>query len=984
LKSNKLSRRLFSGILSVIVSAYSGYGTISAIADDEYSASQETLNAMANDYYTIDPIDTQMLSFSDYYDIYSGENRPDKTVEIFGTSYTSAVEGDFLTGSCGPEEDNRDDVLLWESADGSVTYDFEIEETGIYCVNMTYCPLISNSSDIELSMMIDGKVPYDTASRITLNRVWTNQQDIYKDSRGNQVRPTQIQTEMWCSSYFGDTDGLFNEPLFFMLEKGSHEVTFTSERANLAIESFRFCNPEVLPSYSEYTASVLASVSRENTPSNLFRIEGENAVFKSDSTLYPTYDNTNYHISPSDPRKVVYNTLGSGNWKKALQTVTWNISRDDIKNSGWYKIGIKARQNQMRGFSSNRRIYIDGEVICKELDDVKFRYDSDWSVVSPKSDGDYIYVYLDADTDHTLTMECVPGEIGDSLRKLDKSVTDLNTYYRKVLMITGPSPDKYTDYYVHEKIPELVGEFERISSELKTIQSDIEILSGSSGSEAAAIENMTVVLDKCTAKPLKIPPYLSQIKDGITSLSAWLRDYRDQPLEIDYIEFASADREFTSCKKNFGKSLNFGFKAFIGSFFEDYTTLSDVTGEEAIEVWVSLGRDQAQVVKEMTENQFMQETGIPVSVNLVVGGVVEATLAGKGPDVALFLGGEFPVNLASRGLLVDLTQFEDYDEVTSRFRKNAMTPYQYSEGTYGLPISQTFPMMFYRTDVLTELGYSNPPETWSNLIDMLPALQRNYMSVGLILPPTNISPATETGHTFAMFMLQNGMNYYNDAQTASTFNSSEAVRAFEQWTHFYTKYSFEQTYDAFSRFRTGEYPIVIANYTFFNQLEVASPEIKGLWDFCPVPGTEREDGTISHAANSNGAGAVIFDKVKNKENAWKFIKWFTETETQVQYASQIEGLLGTMGRFDTANTEALKQLSWSNDELSRLLAQQDELVEIPIIPSSYAVTRNIMNAFREVVNNGENPHDALLWYNRDINEEITRKRKNLGLSTDND
>lgn len=984
LKSNKLSRRLFSGILSAIVSAYSGYGTLSAFADDEYSASQETLSAMANDYYTIEPIDTQMLSFSDYYDIYSGENRPDKTVEIFGTSYTSAVGGDFLTGSCGPEEDNRDDVLLWESADGSVTYDFEIEETGIYCVNMTYCPLISNSSDIELSMMIDGKVPYDTASRITLNRVWINQQDIYKDSRGNQVRPTQIQTEMWCSSYFGDTDGLFNEPLFFMLEKGSHEVTFTSERANLAIESFRFCNPEALPSYSEYTASMQASVSRENTPSNLFRIEGENAVFKSDSTLYPTYDNTNYHISPSDPRKVVYNTLGSGNWKKALQTVTWNISRDDIKNSGWYKIGIKARQNQMRGFSSNRRIYIDGEVICKELDDVKFRYDSDWSIVSPKADGDYIYVYLDADTDHTLTMECVPGEIGDSLRKLDKSVTDLNTYYRKVLMITGPSPDKYTDYYVHEKIPELVGEFERISGELKMIQSDIETLSGSSGSEAAAIENMTVVLDKCTAKPLKIPSYLSQIKDGITSLSAWLRDYRDQPLEIDYIEFASADRKFTGCKKNFGKSFSFGFRSFIGSFFEDYTTLSDVTGEEAIEVWVSLGRDQAQVVKEMTENQFMQETGIPVSVNLVVGGVVEATLAGKGPDVALFLGGEFPVNLASRGLLVDLSQFEDYDEVTSRFQKNAMTPYQYSKGTYGLPISQTFPMMFYRTDVLTEIGYSNPPETWSNLIDMLPALQRNYMSVGLILPPTNISPATETGHTFAMFMLQNGMNYYNDAQTASTFNSSEAVRAFEQWTHFYTKYSFEQTYDAFSRFRTGEYPIVIANYTFFNQLAVASPEIKGLWDFCPVPGTEREDGTVSHAANSNGAGAVIFDKVKNKENAWKFIKWFTETDTQVQYAAQIEGLLGTMGRFDTANTEALKQLSWSNDELSRLLAQQVELVEIPIIPSSYAVTRNIMNAFREVVNNGENPHDALLWYNRDINEEITRKRENLGLSTDND
>ena len=551
-------------------------------------------------------------------------------------------------------------------------------------------------------------------------------------------------------------------------------------------------------------------------------------------------------------------------------------------------------------------------------------------------------------------------------------------------MITGPSPDQYTDYYVHEKIPELVSEFERISGELKQIQSDIEDLSGSSGSEASALENMTVILDKCTAKPLKIPSYLSQIKDNITSISSWMRDYRDQPLEVDYIEFASADKSFTSCDKKLGKSLSFSWNAFIGSFFEDYTTLSDVTGEDVIDVWVSLGRDQAQVVKEMAENQFMQETGIPISVNLVVGGVVEATLAGKGPDVALFLGGEFPVNLAARDLLVDVSEFDDYQEVTTRFQENAMTPYQYNGGTYGLPISQTFPMMFYRTDVLTELNYDNPPETWDDLIDMLPALQRNYMSVGLILPPTNISPATEAGHTFAMLLLQSGKNYYNDTQTASTFDSIEAVQAFEKWTDFYTKYSFVQTYDAFSRFRTGEYPIVIANYTFFNQLAVASPEIKGLWDFCQVPGTLREDGTVSHAANSTGSGAVIFKKVSNKENAWKFIKWFTETDTQVQYGTQIEGLLGTMGRFDTANVEALGQLSWSNDELARLRDQQEELVEIPIIPSSYAVTRNIMNAFREVVNNAENPRDTLVWYNRDINDEITRKRENLGLDTDKD
>lgn len=946
---------------------------IQAFSADE-TASPETLAAMREDYYSITDDDLRQISYSDYYDLYNTQPRPDCSVTIKGSEFDSVSGSGFSVGSYGSEDDVRDDLLLWQPESGEVSYKVDVPESGVYCIEIDYFPMKSGSPNIELSLRIDGETPYDTATRITLSKTWVNETEIRTDSRGNQIRPPQVQSGRWTSCFFGDIDGLFNEPLFFYLEKGVHTLSFSSEKAGIAIESLTLCNPEKPRSYADYKGS--ADIG--GTPSNLIRLEGENANFKSDSTLCPGYDNTTYLVSPSNPRKLVYNTLGGGNWKKALQSVTWTIPSEEIGSDGWYKIGIKSKQDQMRGFYSNRRIRIDGEVPCEELDCVKFFYDTDWCMVSPKTDsGDNVFVYLTADRDHTITLECTPGEIGDSLRRLDSIVADLNTAYRQIMMITGPAPDKYTDYYVHEKIPTIVDDLGRLSLQLKDVQRSIESLSDSAGSEAAALERMTVILDKCTEKPLRIPNYLAQIKDNITAISAWMRDYRDQPLEVDFIELATADRSFSSVKPKLGKSLAFSWNSFIGSFFEDYTTLSDVSGEDAVNVWVSLGRDQAQVVKEMTESRFMEEYDIPISINLVVGGVVEATLAGKGPDATLFLGGEFPVNLAARGLIADLSEMDGFDEAASHFQENALTPYTYNGGVYGLPISQTFPMMFYRTDVLAELGITSPPETWDELIDMLPALQRNYMNAGLILPSANISPATEAGHTFAMLMLQQGAGYYNDDLSASNLDSIEAVTAFEKWTDFYTDYSFVQTYDAFSRFRTGEYPIVIEDYTFFNQLAAASPEIKGLWNFCPVPGTVRDDGTVSHAANSSGSGAVIFNKCKNIDGAWKFIKWFTGTEAQVEFATQIEGLLGTMGRFDTANTEALEQLSWSADELDRLTAQRDELAEIPIIPSSYAVTRNIMNAFREVVNEGENPRDTLMWYNRDINEEIERKAAKL-------
>ena len=530
-----------------------------------------------------------------------------------------------------------------------------------------------------------------------------------------------------------------------------------------------------------------------------------------------------------------------------------------------------------------------------------------------------------------------------------------------------------------------------MSAELKNEQEIIEGLSDSSGSEATVLARLADVFDRCINKPHKIPDYISNssMKDNISAVSSWMREYRDQPLEIDFIELLPAfdgkgkKSEFTSVKENFFKSIAFSAKGFFGSFFEDYTVLSDSTADSVI-VWVGLGRDQPTVIKQLTESEFTPQTGIDVSINLVQGTIMEAVLAGKGPDVAMFVGGEFPVNLAIRDLLIPLDDMPDFDEVKSRFQETAMVHYTYDNQTYGIPIQRTFPMMFYRTDTLSEIGITEPPETWQDLIDMLPAIQRKYMQPGLILPANvngnAVAPSTEVGHTFAMLMLQSGQNYYNADQTATNFDTVAAVDAFDMWTKFYTTYNFDQVYDAFSRFRTGEAPIVIQNYcSFYNQLNVAAPEIKGAWDFCPVPGTRREDGTVSHAANSSGSGFIVLKDCKNPSGAWDYIKWFTDTDTMVTYGQNVEGVMGPLGRFESANVEALQRLNWSKSDLSKINAQLNELDEIPIIPSSYVVTRSIMNAFRAVVNDADNARETLRWYNKDINTEITRKRKNLGL-----
>lgn len=976
-------------IASALALALCVSASVPAFADSE-AADDSTLGtqATADDSATGDGSSAattrtdsiRQTSYTNYVKKYTDAARPDKTVEVLGKDYDPASVTDAQITVTTVDGEN--DVMQWANQEGSVSWTVNIPETGVYNIKMIYEALESNTNDVEFSLLIDGESPYATASRITLSKRWINESEIKQDSRQNDIRPGQISTPCWQETPLEDIDGLFNEPLEFYMEAGEHTITFESEKAEFAVKSFTFYQYEAPAAYTAPSDSDLTQAQGQK-----ITLEGETAAYKSSRTLYPTADKSSYLTSSangSSPTKTRYNTIGSGSWTQSTQTVTWEFNVD---KAGYYKIGIRGRQDQMRGMYSNRRLYVNGEVPCLEANQIKFYYDTDWSITTPKSEnGDDLYFYLQAGT-NTISLEAVPGEIGEIMGDLDELVYNINSYYRQIRQITGPDPDEYNNYMIDTAIPSIVPDFKEYAKTLRDKKAEIEKLSGSGGTEAETLEKMAIVLDKCIKKPDLIPEMMSQIKDNITSVSSFVNQYREQPLEVDMIEVATSDQDFTSCDKSFFGSLGFGFKGFIGSFFEDYNALSD-GDESAMECWVMLGRDNAEALQQLISSEYNPTAKTKINLKLVQGGIVEATFAGKGPDLALFMGGDFPIQLAARGVLTDLTTFSDFDEVKSRFADDATVLYQYNGGTYGLPCDQTFPMLFYRSDILSEYGIDPATDlnTWDGLLNCLPTLQRNYLEVGLILPvmtstggTTQVSAITEPGNTFAMLLLQQGLNYYNEEQTKTTFDTQEAVNAFDTWTKFYTTYSFQQTYDAFTRFRTGDMPVVIQNYTFYNQLSVAAPEIKGCWGFQPVPGTVQEDGTINHAANSNGSGAIIFTKAADQEGAWDFIKWFTSTDAQVKYGNNIESILGTMGRYATANEEALQQLSWTTSEVNLLLDQLNSQVEIPIIPASYGVTRNVMNAFRAVVNDYDNARDTLFWYNKDINDEITRKLEDLGL-----
>ena len=128
------------------------------------------------------------------------------------------------------------------------------------------------------------------------------------------------------------------------------------------------------------------------------------------------------------------------------------------------------------------------------------------------------------------------------------------------------------------------------------------------------------------------------------------------------------------------------------------------------------GPDQSTVLKTMIDDTFTPDKGIRVNVKLVAAeAILTAVVAGNGPDVVMSVSGWFAVNYAMRHAVEDLTQFADFEEVAADFQPSILEPLSWNDGTstgvYGLPETQNFNLLFYRTDVLEELGLGIP-NTW--------------------------------------------------------------------------------------------------------------------------------------------------------------------------------------------------------------------------------------------------------------------------------
>ncbi|MDF2542555.1 MAG: carbohydrate transporter substrate-binding protein family [Herbinix sp.] len=886
-------------------------------------------------------------------------------ISIDIVKYSDSASTDILQNQYGM---NGECILTEEG--GFVTYQVNVEQSGYYALQMEYFPIASKKIDIEKEVQINGELPYFEARDLILNRNWTDECSVREnyDQNGNEMSPKQIEIFDWITDTLKDGGGYYSDPMLFYLEKGLQEIKIVSLRESAAVRKMELIPKNILNSYNDVLKSYESEVSDHSKKSELVcLLEAEEPTKKSSPMLTPTYDRSSPFTSPYNTKVLVLNMIGGTRYKIPGQWLEYEI---DIPEDGLYKIGFRARQNTLSGAYSSRKLMIDGKVPFSEAENIRFDYSTSWQMISPQYEGKDCLFHLTAGK-HTLRLEATLGDMTKYLETVESSLTKLNKAYRQILTITGPTPDLYRDYYFTQEIPEVFSCFEEQQQILAQVRTDLIDSIGYRGENLAIFTKLDFLFNKVLKEPASLVKQLDNLETYIGALGTWDLIAREQPLDLDVIYIGEENYSFPKAEAGFFRKLGHEFKMFLNSFFTDFNSIQsgNESDEKSITVWTSASRDYVNILRRIIDDDFTPKTGIVVNLQLVApGALLPSVLAQIGPDVALSVSSSDVMNFAARGAIADLSGFPDIEEVKGRFKPSAIVPMAYNNGFYGLPETQTFPVMFYRKDVLAEMGLS-VPKTWDDVYIALREIQKRNMTFGL---KTGMS-------SYSMFLFQMGGGFYKENNRFSNVASDLNVSALRMQTDMFISYQLPQKYDFANRFRTGEMPIGIEDYTTYNLLSVFAPEIKGLWGFAEVPGVLREDGTVNHSASSAVTASVIMSDTKVPELAYDFISWLTSTDTQIQYGREAETILGTAGRYNSANVEAVKGLAWHSHELKILESQWDQIQGIPEVPGGYYTGRYMDFAFRDVVLQGQLPREVMMEYEDIINEEMSYKRLEFGL-----
>ena len=860
-------------------------------------------------------------------------------------------------------------------------------QAGYHHIQVTYEAMPIGRGDIIATLRIGDNDPIDTL--ITFRRFFQNESDAWRYQLGNQAAPRQLQAERATTQVLSYRAA---SPISFWLEQGSNTLIFDFlENEVRFVESPLAFPAEPMITYAQYQAQH-AGVPRSTAAMQI--IQAQDAVYRTSTALFPVNIRTCPLVTPYHPSRVVLNGIGGFSWRAEGQLIEWQVY---VPVAGMYRIALRYLQIENRNFSS-RALLINGEVPFAEAADLRFDYSSRFNArfLADRYSGEEFWFYLPAGY-NMIGLEVTLGAFASVVAEAESILFGLSRFYQDVIMITSTNPDRNRDYQIIAAIPDFRDRLYEYSNRVTQLMEYKESLGNTFGESMAILNRLRINVDRMHDGPVRVAQYLTEFQNSISALGLFVTMAQEQPLALDVLGVGGESADLFPARANIFRRIWHTIRAFLGSFTMDLSFTAEQDGlyddPIRVEVWIATGFDTFNMMGRIINEMFIPaHPHITIDLRLVDAGIIfPASLTGQGPDVVLMGNAAMPINFAFRGAAIDLRQFDDFEEVAARFSPAAIDTLSFMGATYALPETQTFNMLFYRTDVFEDLGITEVPNTMQEFLSIVPILQSRHMDVFFTNAPQP-QPGAGGGMVGAVtrnlnpvhisFLHQMGGRPFAGEGYYTLLADPIGIEAFRLWTSLYTNHGFLYIADVLTRFRMGDLPVVVADVGLVNTLNVGAPEIRGRWGMAPIPGMYNADGEFRRdnvlSVSSNFIVGNIAENRGTVDASWEFLRWWSSTEAQDRFAQEVESVFGHNWRHFPANVESFENVGWGA-MWPAIQESLDWAIPIPQVPGGYIAGREVHNAFVATVVDNRNPINALLIARDRIDAELTAKRREFGL-----
>ncbi|MCU7494436.1 MAG: sugar ABC transporter substrate-binding protein [Ignavibacteria bacterium] len=285
---------------------------------------------------------------------------------------------------------------------------------------------------------------------------------------------------------------------------------------------------------------------------------------------------------------------------------------------------------------------------------------------------------------------------------------------------------------------------------------------------------------------------------------------------------------------------------------------------------------------------------------------------------------------------------------------------------YGIPWYIDTRLLFYRTDILAQAGYSTPPRTWAELYEVSKKIKQkagNSERYAIYLPTNEWAP-------FITFGIQNGSSILKDNGRYGDFSGAKFMKAFDYLVKFHKEglapTGISQVTNVYQAFAEGYFAMYISgpwNVKEFSRWMTGS--LKDKWMTATLPAPEAGKAGLSLAG---GSSLVIFKRSSHKAEVWKFFEYLSRPRVQMQFYREINDL------------PAIKA-AWQDTALSRnkymkaFFEQFHHVVATPKVPEWEQIAFSKVQLYAELAARNVMPvKSALSALDKDVDNILEKRR----------